>query len=141
MSEGGADYSTRGLCHADDGYTSEGGAQFYNRKAQQRLAYEQQRSAAEAEHKKYLEMSGKLPSGSQQRGDQRNGRHSTPPHQPLPQVLSRQGETKPTYKVVGGRKNVKKADSGKKCEIQNEMIALIQMYNKINEFETQEKYL
>eukprot|EP00090_Calanus_glacialis_P010676 TRINITY_DN19122_c0_g1_i1.p1 TRINITY_DN19122_c0_g1~~TRINITY_DN19122_c0_g1_i1.p1 ORF type:complete len:1943 (-),score=331.98 TRINITY_DN19122_c0_g1_i1:185-6013(-) len=116
ISEGGADFNTRGQCHVDDGYTSEGGAQLYNRKAQQRLAYEQQRSAAEAEHKKYLEMSGKLPPGSQHQGDQRNGRHSTPPHQPLPQVLSRQGENKPTYKVVGGRKNVKKADSGIQTE-------------------------
>jgi len=116
ISEGGGDYGTRGSCQGDDGYTSEGGAQFYNRKAQQRLAYEQQRSAAEAEHKKYLEMSGKLPPGNQHRGDQRNGRHSTPPHQPLPQVLTRQGENKPTYKVVGGRKNVKKADSGIQTE-------------------------
>ena len=111
------DASPRG---GDDGYTSEGGLHFNSRKAQQRLAYEQQRSAAEAEHKKYLEMSGKLPTaGSQHRGDQHlNGRHSTPPHhhhhRPLPQVLGRQNSesSKPTYKVVGGRKNVKKADSG-----------------------------
>ena len=101
------------MCHVDDGYNSEGGAQFYNRKVQQRLAYEQQRSAAEAEHRKYLEMSGKLQSSCQHGGEQRNGRHSTPPHQPLPQVLQRQGESKSTYKVVGGRKNVKKADSGR----------------------------
>jgi len=116
ISEGGADNSMRGLRNIDDGYNSEGGAQFYNRKAQQRLAYEKQRAAAEAEHRKYLEISGKVPQNSPHGRDQRNERYSSTPHQPLPQVLSRQGDTKPTYKLMGGRKNVKKADSGIQTE-------------------------
>ena len=31
ISEGGADYNTRGLCHVDDGYNSEGGADYNTR--------------------------------------------------------------------------------------------------------------
>ena len=54
----------------------------------QRLAYEQQRARAEADHRKYLEMSGKIGGGPQ-------------------------ANTKPTYKLnMGSRKNVKKSDSG-----------------------------
>ena len=54
----------------------------------QRLAYEQQRARAEADHRKYLEMSGKVGG---------------------PQASS----SKPTYKLsMGSRKNVKKSDSG-----------------------------
>ena len=56
----------------------------------QRLAYEQQRARAEADHRKYLEMSGKMGG----------------PQGPQP-------NTKPTYKLsMGSRKNVKKSDSG-----------------------------
>ena len=46
-----------------------------------RKLYEEQRARAEAEHRKYLEMSGKV-------------------------------AAKPTYKLMGSRKNVKKSDSG-----------------------------
>ena len=63
------------------GYTSDNN---FDRRAH-RLAYEQQRARAEAEHRQYLHMSGKV----------------------------RQDGGKPTYKVTGARKNVKKSDSGK----------------------------
>ena len=62
----------------------------------QRLAYEQQRARAEADHRKYLEMSGKMG------GPQPN--------------------TKPTYKLsMGSRKNVKKSDSGNNWSIMDIM--------------------
>ena len=73
----------------DPGYISDN---HYNRRAQ-RMAYEEQRARAEAEHRKYLEMSGKL------------GQNS-----PLGKLPS---NNKPTYKLMGSRKNVKKSDSGK----------------------------
>ena len=66
------------------GYTSDNN---YDRRAH-RIAYEQQRARAEAEHRQYLHVSGKI-------------------RQDL------QGQAKPTYKVTGARKNVKKSDSGK----------------------------
>ena len=62
------------------GYTSDNN---YDKRAH-RIAYEQQRARAEAEHRQYLQISGKI-------------RHDT---------------GKPTYKVTGARKNVKKSDSG-----------------------------
>ena len=70
----------------DAGYASEsgGGPRQYDRRAQ-RLAYEQQRARAEAEHRKYLELSGKA--GGQPAKQQ-------------------------TYKLQPGKKNVKKSDSG-----------------------------
>ena len=72
----------RESCRAvTSGYTSDNN---YDRRAD-RLAYEQQRARAEAEHRQYLQISGKI----------------------------RQDGGKPTYKVTGARKNVKKSDSGK----------------------------
>ena len=60
----------------------------YDRRAQ-RMAYEEQRARAEAEHRKYLEISGKVGAGVSP------------------------GNNKPTYKLIqGSRKNVKKSDSG-----------------------------
>ena len=72
----------------DAGYASEsgGGPRQYDRRAQ-RLAYEQQRARAEAEHRKYLELSGKA--GGQPARQQ-------------------------TYKLQPGKKNVKKSDSGRR---------------------------
>ena len=66
------------------GYTSDNN---YDRRAH-RIAYEQQRARAEAEHRQYLHLSGKIRQDLQQ-------------------------QSKPTYKVTGARKNVKKSDSGK----------------------------
>ena len=65
------------------GYTSDNN---YDRRAHRR-AYEQQRARAEAEHRHYLHLSGKIRQDLQQ-------------------------QAKPTYKVTGARKNVKKSDSG-----------------------------
>ena len=107
ISEGGADYFLRaGRTKPEDGYASEGGAEFYSKKAEQRMAYERQRKEAEEQHKRYLQLSGKAGTPSAARQG----------HQPLPQVLGRQGGPSPSppgpYKVVGGRRNVQKADSG-----------------------------
>ena len=57
------------------------------------MAYEEQRARAEAEHRKYLEMSGKMG-----------------PNSSMGKLPS---NNKPTYKLMGARKNVKKSDSGK----------------------------
>ena len=87
----------------EDGYASEGGAEIYAKRFEQRAAYERQREEAELRHKQYLEMAGSK-------------------HQPLPQVLGRQGAAQwnqgpeQVYKVVGGRRNVQKSDSGKKVD-------------------------
>ena len=102
ISEGGVEIYLRGRGKAEDGYASEGGAEFYHKKIEQRMAYERQREDAE---KRYLEQAS------------RSGKH-----QPLPQVLGRQGaqqggeytlgRAEQVYKVVGGRRNVEKADLG-----------------------------
>ena len=68
----------------------------FSRRAQ-RLAYEQQRARAEADHRKYLQMSGKIGGPPGPQGGKMTG----------PQA------SKPTYKLsMGSRKNVKKSDSG-----------------------------
>ncbi len=109
ISEGaGEHYLGRGRSRAadDGGYTSEGGLEAYSRKMEQRLAYERQREEAESQHRKYLELAG--------RQSPRAALKQEPPeHRPLPAVLGRQGEVPAVYKVVGGRRNVQKADSGK----------------------------
>ena len=95
VSEGGADFLRRGVrSKTEDGYTSEGGADFYSRRAEQRLAYEKQRAEAESQHKLYLELTGK--GGSDAAVAEVNGR-----------------STEQVYKVVGGRRNVPKSDSGR----------------------------
>ena len=113
ISEGGADYFLRGRAKAEDGYRSEGGAEFYSRKVEQRLAYERERAQAEQQHRRFLEGkgAGKLPEG-RAAGKGGEGR-CVGKHQPLPQVLGA-GDSNQVYKVVGGRRNVAKADSGKK---------------------------
>jgi len=104
ISEGGADYLTRGRGKVEDGYASEGGAEIYAKRFEQRAAYERQREEAELRHKQYLEMAGSK-------------------HQPLPQVLGRQGAAQwnqgpeQVYKVVGGRRNVQKSDSGMQTDV------------------------
>ena len=100
ISEG--EYLTRGRAasKAEDGYASEGGADIYAKRFEQRAAYERQREEAEQRHRQYLELAaGK--------------------HQPLPQVLGRQAGPggwsqgpEQVYKVVGARRNVQKSDSG-----------------------------
>ena len=73
--------------YGDTGYISDN---HYDRRAQ-RMAYEEQRARAEQEHRKYLEMSGKIGPGQQSVAN-----------------------NKPTYKLMqGSRKHVKKSDSGK----------------------------
>ena len=89
------------------------------RRASQRLAYEQQRAAAEAEHRRFLERNGKVagpgaPSGTP-------GGPGGPPGTPgghavpggrgyteLPSVLGRPG----SYRVQRGHRNMQKTDSG-----------------------------
>jgi hypothetical protein len=105
ISEGGAGdpYLGRGRGRgAEDGYTSEGGLEAYSRKMEQRLAYERQREEAESQHRKYLELTGRKSPRTAAKQE----------HRPLPAVLGRQGEVPAVYKVVGGRRNVQKADSG-----------------------------
>ena len=124
ISEGGVDTYLRGRNKAEDGYASEGGAEFYNKKIEQRMAYERQREDAE---KAYLEMAG------------RSGKHK-----PLPQVLGRQGsvhggdqgfgQVEQVYKVVGGRRNVEKADSGKIYFYFLESTILISLLNKFQKY-------
>ena len=63
------------------------------------MAYEQQRAAAEAEHRRFLERNGKVEQG---RG---GGRGYTE----LPSVLGRPA----SYRVQGGRRNIQKTDSGR----------------------------
>ena len=96
-SEGGAKLGHPSL---EDGYRSEGGSKVCSRQASQRVAYEHQRAAAEAEHRKFLERSakaeGQAPGG---------GRAYTE----LPSVLGRPA----SYRVQGGRRNVQKTDSGR----------------------------
>ena len=107
ISEGGGDLylgrGGRGGGRAEDGYTSEGGLEAYSRKMEQRCAYERQREEAESQHRKYLEQVGRKSPRAAGKSAQ---------HRPLPAVLGRQGEVPAVYKVVGGRRNVQKADSG-----------------------------
>jgi hypothetical protein len=92
----------------EDGYVSEGGLEAYSRKMEQRMAYERQREEAESQHRKYLEMAGRTPTSTRAA----NKTEPQQQHRPLPAVLGRQGEVPAVYKVVGGRRNVQKADSG-----------------------------
>ena len=105
VSEGGAEFLHRGgvgrngsrgnkTAELTDGYTSEGGADFYSRRVEQRLAYEKQRAEAETQHKLYLELSGKAAADD------------------CDSVTGVAGGASQVYKVVGGRRNVPKSDSG-----------------------------
>ena len=87
------------------------------RRASQRLAYEQQRAAAEAEHRRFLERNGKVPGapGGGPPGGPPGGPLGGPPGTPggrgyteLPSVLGRPG----SYRVQRGHRNMQKTDSG-----------------------------
>ena len=89
------------------------------RRASQRLAYEQQRAAAEAEHRRFLERNGKVPGapGGGPPGGPLGGPPGTPGghgvpggrgYTELPSVLGRPG----SYRVQRGHRNMQKTDSG-----------------------------
>jgi hypothetical protein len=82
----------------EDGYRSEGGAELGSRRAGgQRAAYEQQRAAAEAEHRRFLDRHPGRGEGGRPGG-----------YTELPSVLGRPG----SYRLQSGRRNVQKTDSG-----------------------------
>ena len=95
----------------DDGYLSEGGASFYARKIQTRIALEKQK-AAEEQARKFEEVYDRA-------------KLSTRPLPGLPDVLgndgkmngSGAGDSSPIYRVVGGRKNVQKSEIAMQTDV------------------------
>ena len=90
----------------DDGYLSEGGASFYARKIQSRIALEKQKTAEE-QARKFEEVYDR----------------AKRPLPGLPDVLGNEtkmngsGDSNPIYRVVGGRKHVQKSEAAMQTDV------------------------
>lgn len=97
----------------DDGYLSEGGASFYAKRIQNRIALEKQKEVEE-QNRKLDQRSRPLPGLPDFLGSQPSAQASP---ETAPSKMN--SNASQIYRVVGGRKHVQKSEAGMQTEVGN----------------------